>query len=107
MNTAERFSNMMVFTNGDSEMRRELVDSFVPYVRNTIGTPDINCIVFNDDSMFMSIKDEMVTTETFEEGREFLHWFLDNEREIAEPFVEAMIEKMKAVLINEEQHSLA
>ena len=97
MNFAERFSNMLLFTNNDVEMRRELVKTFEPHMRNTLGTPDVACIVFNDDSMFMSIRDEMITTEDAEESGQFLHWFLDNEPDVAVPFVNAMIEKMKAV----------
>ena len=98
MNFAERFANMMAFTNNDVEMRRELIGTFEPHMRNTLGTSDVSCIVFNDDSMFMSIKDKMVTTEDAEEGAAFLHWFLDHEPDVAVPFFNAMIEKMKAVL---------
>ena len=97
MNFAERFSNMLLFTNNDVEMRRELAKTFEPHMRNTLGTPDVACIVFNDDSMFMSIRDEMITTEDAKESDQFLHWFLDNEPDVAVPFVNAMIEKMKAV----------
>lgn len=101
MNFAERFANMMTFTNGDVEMRRDMITDYEPYMRNAVSTAEVQSVVFNDDSMFMAIRDEIITTKDAEEGTNFLHWLLDNEPDVAVPLIDAMIKQMKAVFGDE------